>query len=299
VRRLILRLVLRGSKLKTTVIFACGLALSVAQAPVALAQRGGGHMGAPMSVPHAPMAARPAPVAPRPVAPRPAPIAPRPVMPQAPLMERAPAAGLMSPGFRRPHPRPPGPRPIRPILPIGPSPIFFYPPYYGFGLELEFNPLWWQNCSAFLDWNFGCGAVPYGGFNDFDNEFYAPGPVSPDEFANEYPENEIWYGTEPRQLVELYLKDGTVYDVTDYWLVNDQLHFTTVENGKSVEHEIPFDELDLQKTVDVNTERGFNFVLRDEPIEQYLEENPGAGAPPSAPSSPQTAPAPEAPAPPQ
>jgi hypothetical protein len=60
-----------------------------------------------------------------------------------------------------------------------------------------------------------------------------------------------------------------VYDVTDYWLENGQIHFTVPGESatKSVEHVIGFDELDVQRTVDVNTQRGFGFVLRSEPTE--------------------------------
>jgi hypothetical protein len=104
------------------------------------------------------------------------------------------------------------------------------------------------------------------------------------------------YGEEGRELVQLYLKDGTVYNVTDYWLVNDQLHCTTVEGASRVEHVFNFDELDLQKTIDANTARGFKFVLRNEPIEQYLKDHPDSGtntqggegvaAPPEAPAQP-------------
>jgi hypothetical protein len=63
----------------------------------------------------------------------------------------------------------------------------------------------------------------------------------------------------------LYLKDGTVYDVTDYWLEDGKIHFRTPEG--SVEQVLGVDELDLQTTVDVNTRRGFRFVLRNEPAE--------------------------------
>ena len=84
------------------------------------------------------------------------------------------------------------------------------------------------------------------------------------------------YGDYRRDLPQLYLKDGTMYSVTDYWLVDNQLHFTMIEEGgtKSVEHVIGFDELDLQTTIDVNTQRGFRFVLRNEPLEQYLRDHP-------------------------
>jgi len=109
------------------------------------------------------------------------------------------------------------------------------------------------------------------------------------------------YSGPQRELVELYLKDGTVYDVTDYWVVDNEMHFTMTEDGKSVEHTIPFDNLDLQKTIDVNTQRGFHFTLRNEPIEQYLQDHPEIGSAPgtpqmelapAAPTGPQTAPGP-------
>jgi hypothetical protein len=90
-----------------------------------------------------------------------------------------------------------------------------------------------------------------------------------------------FFGEENSQYVQLYLKDGTIYNVTDYWLVNGELHFTKLEeNGsKMVEHTIDFGELDLQKTIDVNTQRGFRFVLRNEPLEQYLRDHPFTGSP--------------------
>jgi hypothetical protein len=43
---------------------------------------------------------------------------------------------------------------------------------------------------------------------------------------------------------------------------------------KPAEHVVPLDELDLQKTIDVNTRRGFRMVFRDEPWQQYLKDHP-------------------------
>jgi hypothetical protein len=85
------------------------------------------------------------------------------------------------------------------------------------------------------------------------------------------------YGEENRELPQLVLKDGTIYNATDYWLVNDQLHCTTVEGNRQVEHVFNFAQLDLQKTIDVNMARGFRFVLRNEPMGPYLQEHPGSG----------------------
>jgi hypothetical protein len=74
---------------------------------------------------------------------------------------------------------------------------------------------------------------------------------------------------------QLVFKDGTTYTVTDYWRVNDQLHFITIEEGgtKAVPHTVPFGELDVQRTTGTNEAQGFRFVLRDEPIEQWLEHH--------------------------
>ena len=75
---------------------------------------------------------------------------------------------------------------------------------------------------------------------------------------------------------QLVFKDSTTYTVTDYWRVNDQLHFIAIEEGgtKSVPHTLPFDDLDVQATTDANTAQGFRFVIRDEPIEQWLKHHP-------------------------
>jgi hypothetical protein len=86
-------------------------------------------------------------------------------------------------------------------------------------------------------------------------------------------------------LAQLYLKDGTVYNVTDYWLVDSQLHFATLDESgvKWNEHTIDFSQLDLEKTKDVAKLRGFNFVLRNEPLQQYLQNHPEIGTPGAAP----------------
>ena len=74
---------------------------------------------------------------------------------------------------------------------------------------------------------------------------------------------------------QLVFKDGTTYAVTDYWRVNDRLHFITIEEGgtKSVPHTVPFEDLDVQRTTDADAAQGFRFVVRDEPIEQWLEHH--------------------------
>jgi hypothetical protein len=69
--------------------------------------------------------------------------------------------------------------------------------------------------------------------------------------------------------------------VADYWRVDDQLHFITVEEGgtKFVPHTVPFDDLDVERTKDGAKAGGFRFLIRDKPIEQWLEQRSQKHAP--------------------
>jgi hypothetical protein len=91
--------------------------------------------------------------------------------------------------------------------------------------------------------------------------------------ANTSAPNYVFVGSASPSHPQLVFNDGTTYSVTDYWRVDDQLHFVTVEEGgtKSVPHTVPFADLDVQRTTDRNTAQGFRFVIRDKPIEQWLE----------------------------
>ena len=83
----------------------------------------------------------------------------------------------------------------------------------------------------------------------------------------------LFIGSASSARPQLVFKDGTTYAVSDYWKADDQLHFVTLEEGgtKFVPHSAPFDSLDLQRTKEAAAAQGFRFVIRDEPIEQWLE----------------------------
>ncbi len=66
-------------------------------------------------------------------------------------------------------------------------------------------------------------------------------------------------------VVQLNLKDGTIYSVQDYWLADGKLHFT-VDNG--VEFSFDLNQLDMQRTVDENARRGVQLVLKPAPNNQ-------------------------------
>jgi hypothetical protein len=156
-------------------------------------------------------------------------------------------------------------RPIRrfpPVLVVYESPFLFGGPFWGM------NSCGAATCDLFWFWTLGSTTVS------------SPGPTNYISQVNETPV--YVYGEERPDLPQLFLKDGTILSVTDYWVVDNQLHFTMIEeNGaKPSEHVIPFDTLDLQTTVDANTRRGFRFMLRNEPFQQYLRDHP-EGPPPT------------------
>jgi hypothetical protein len=247
---------LPGSILKKVLIVAaCLLASAWLQTP-ALAQRvgghpggggqvvGGGRMGAP---PRAPISQPRVFVPSRGVGPRGAGVH---------LAGAGHLAGRGGFGFRQ--------GPIR----VFRGGAFFGTPFFRFGRGWG-TSVWWPTCGPFVGWAWGggidCSPVPYYGYG-FQNYFIPQTYESPVYF----------YGGEERDLIWLYLKDGTVYGVTDYWFVSGQMHFSMVEDDptKPTEHVIPYDELDLQKTTYVNTRRGFRIVFRDEPWQQYLKDHP-------------------------
>ena len=263
------RSVLRGSVLSKIPLVVFCAAWALLFAPVASAQHAGGHVGGghvgggvahvtPPPAPHAPIARPHVVVAPRP--------------------------GAFGTSNFRYYPRPV--HPVPPVFPIYPYPIFWGGPYYGLGWGWGwawgwgFNSCWWwPNCDLFWNWGLGYNTMPF--------YSYGPGNYAAPQATYEYPQYPYSYGEERADLPQLYLKDGTVLNVTDYWLTDEQLHYTMLEQGKAVEHVVPFEQLDLQTTVSVASQRGFRFVLRNEPVEQYLQHHPDAAPPPALRREPQ------------
>ncbi|HEX8077162.1 MAG TPA: hypothetical protein VF511_05060 [Chthoniobacterales bacterium] len=104
---------------------------------------------------------------------------------------------------------------------------------------------------------------------DFTTGYTAPEPIVP--YAPTY----FFLSSESPRRPQLILKDNTIYTVADYWRVDDQLHFITVEEGgtRSVPHTVPFGDLDVERTSAAAVAQGFRFVVRDEPIEQWLQHH--------------------------
>jgi len=160
-------------------------------------------------------------------------------------------------------------RPVRPY-PIA-FPIYGYPWLFGsafwwFGPGWQYTSCWWATCGLLWNFQFGYNGLP---FYEYAPEFFA------------YPEYQYEEGRRDEPV--LFLKDGTAYSVSDYWVVEDELHFTTMEQAgmKPVQHVVATDQVDWQQTIDVNTAKGFRVVLRNEPLNQYVRDHPNE-IPPAA-----------------
>lgn len=253
------------------------------------AQQAGGHGGAGGAGHVSPPASHaPAPVAHAPI-PHPAPSARPPVatpLPRPPVFTRpAPIPVQPPPGFLlRPHVPFYRPAPIVVPVPIFPGRFGFWgSPFWGIWPGWGLTPDVWPGCGWSANWNAGCAVGPFYDANAgiFSPYSLAPGNPPSQAVIQNLP---IYYSGEGgSQSVELFLKDGTVHRVTDYWVEGGVLHFKTAEENftKVVEHTIGFDQLDLQQTIDVNTERGYRFVLRNAPLEEYLKkqfQEPGSSS---------------------
>lgn len=194
-------------------------------------------------------------------------------------------------------------RPIRPIRgPIqrgfggfgvgGP----FFGGFGGFGLGLwGLGFGWGPSCGPYWGWGFGCEALPYYDYGYYNYGYSEPPPTGglqaeplppPEENAPstyQYPPPDTSQNSISAEQFEtvLYLKDGTVYALTNYWLADGKLVYETNYGGQN---SISLDQIDLQKTVNVNASRGVNFTLRPKPSNDAPNDPAHPDEPPAAPT---------------
>jgi hypothetical protein len=157
-----------------------------------------------------------------------------------------------------------------------PAPIFghrfFGRRFFLYPVNSPFLSIWWPSCGPGLGWGFGIECFPQPSYT-YGLQNYVTLPA--------YEAPVYVYGEEDRAQVWLYMKDGKVHPVNDYWFVDEQMHFTEFGEDplRPVEHVVAKDELDVQKTATVNSARGFRMVVRDEPWRQYLKDHPDTTPP--------------------
>jgi hypothetical protein len=206
-------------------------------------------------------------------------------------------------------------QPIHPGYPYYPYyPFFGYNPYYG---GLGFGWGGYGPCGPFwgcFGYGFGYGSggglgyfgATSGGYGSGWTDAGAEGsanvtsPDNPDSYllaapgtggagaaADSSDETQVLRtDSAPQQkYVLLYLKDGSSFAVSDYWLADGKLHYVTSYGGDNAVDE---SRVDLQRTVNENAARGVDFTLRPQPAGADDAATP-APAPPqnSEPQKPQ------------
>ncbi len=119
--------------------------------------------------------------------------------------------------------------------------------YLGYG----FWPLYgWVS-----SWESDC--VPYSGWDCYGSTYSETGAEAPAQpTPTKIPLNSV---------LVIYLRDGSGYGVSDHWIADGMLHFvTTYDSEKSV----VFEDVDWQRTVDDNANRGVYFKLSYSPSKQ-------------------------------
>lgn len=61
-----------------------------------------------------------------------------------------------------------------------------------------------------------------------------------------------------QRITLLQLRDGSMYGLTDYWVKDGELHYTTTYGGQN---SLPLERIDFEKTVQLNADHGVPFVL--------------------------------------
>jgi len=89
-------------------------------------------------------------------------------------------------------------------------------------------------------------------------------------------------GAAPTALI--YLKNGTTYSVSDYWLQGGRLHYTVNYGAPNT---LKMKQVDFQRTVDENARRGIRFSLKPHPSSvntQPNRQNQGSTPPATTPA---------------
>lgn len=176
---------------------------------------------------------------------------------------------------------------------------FFELPFYGYPLGLNsciwgpnwfgagfgYDPFWYGFTPCYGPWGIGLNSPSY--YNPYPNAgtyVYGDDPNDDSDYSGQgdappnFDQNALTDQNEPnaseapapdsgavRANVQLYLKNGGVFNVILYWVTGDKLNYVT-DNGSSITIEL--DQLDLPRTISENAKRGMFFKLPGQPADQ-------------------------------
>ena len=160
------------------------------------------------------------------------------------------------------------------FFPFGFFPGFFYDDCfgtgfdngfgYGYGFGFGYNPCGYGYLSP------GYGYYPGGNYSDFTgsvtNDMTQQSDSAPGAAPNAEPSGDEAIAPPSAAApiagansTVLFLKDGTSFGVSDYWLEGGRLHYVTMYGGANA---IELEAVDIQRTVDENAKNGLTFALR-------------------------------------
>jgi len=174
---------------------------------------------------------------------------------------------------------------------------------YPFGFGLGWGPGWGFGWPWLGYWNSGLywndpwwGWPGYGGYGYPASYIYGYPYVDSGSNSSQpenYPDTDTYTppvdqsssagvsGGDSAPPILLFMKDGSVDSVRDYWISGGQIHYIFLNGAESA---IDMDQLDLQRTVDENAKSGVQFTLKPNPNSfAPAPEAPPAATSPSAP----------------
>jgi len=207
----------------------------------------------------------------------------RPVAGAAPIHARI--IQLPTPGFHMPQPN----RFRRPVTEFGFGNRGAFLGFGAFSAVGLCSPIGGFPSRSFFGGDFGCfddgfffDPFFFGGFfpgafgsNEFDGSAQAaePDSVEADLAYQEREAGNVNYQTtllndqpapspkvaKPKPIILLQLTDGSMYGLTDYWVVDDRLRYVTDYGG---ENSVPLSRIDFEKTNQLNADRGVKFYVQ-------------------------------------
>jgi hypothetical protein len=136
--------------------------------------------------------------------------------------------------------------------------------YYGAGYGYNFGP-GYDSSSGPADFSGDASTDGYGSYSSGNPSAYdSSAPSSSDASSTDAGTSQVVTtapaDSEPAPpATTIFLKNGTSFEVMSYWLDAGKLHYITNYGGEA---SIDMTQLDLQRTVDENAQRGGSFTLR-------------------------------------
>ena len=173
-------------------------------------------------------------------------------------------------------------------------------PWLGFWDPFWYDP-WWGGGPAYGYGYYGYPNSNVYGYPDSGSSYQNDSSNPPSEQDNQETPDGNWVtpnGPNPSSApnsgnltvpVLIYMKNGAVYTVRDYWIVDGELHYILIDG---VQNSVDLEQVDLPSTNTENAKSGVKFIFKSEPSITAPAPDGNAAPISPGPSEPSPAPAP-------